>query len=160
MIDNGGYVGWLAVEGWWGDVGSPETALETTAHILESLPHDVNGDVGDDCTVEGTASVGAGTVIRASTIHGPVCIGENCTIEKAHIGPNVCLGDGTSVRASKIRTAIIGSDCSICCVDGGIVASVFGDRVTVTGNGSEHGLEQTWLCADSALHLGGDGHGE
>jgi glucose-1-phosphate thymidylyltransferase len=141
------------VEGWWGDVGSPETALDTNAHFLESLADDVQGDVGEECHISRPTSVGRGSVIRRSRLQGPICIGERCTIEDAEIGPNACLGDDTSVRTSSISNAIIGAGCSICDVGGGLTGSVLGDRVSVSGTGPTCSLTRTWLCADTVLCL-------
>ncbi|MFQ5810894.1 MAG: glucose-1-phosphate thymidylyltransferase [Armatimonadota bacterium] len=157
MIASGATVRWLPVDGWWGDVGSPETALETNAHFLEALNDDVRGDVAEDCTVLGPASVGRGTVVRRSALRGPVCIGENCTIEDAEIGPNACLGDGSSVRASTVANAILSAGCSVHGVGGGLTGSVFGERVAVAGTGPECALTRSVLCADSVLQLTSEG---
>lgn len=153
MIDSGRTVCWLRLDGWWGDVGSPESALATNAHLLQSLNYDVKGDIGDDCTVEGRVSVGRGSVVRRGTLRGPVCIGENCRIEDATIGPDVCLGDRTCVRRSKISNTIVEAECSICDVGGGITNSVFGERARVTGVGDGCSVVRTRLCADSELCL-------
>ncbi|MGD8237196.1 MAG: glucose-1-phosphate thymidylyltransferase, partial [Armatimonadota bacterium] len=151
MIGSGGTVRWLPVEGWWGDVGSPQTALETNAHFLESLNEDVRGDVAEDCTVLGPASVGRGTVVRRSVLRGPVCIGENCVIVDAEIGPNACLGDGGSVRASAVADTILSAGCSVHGVGGGLTDSVLGERVAVAGAGPGCSLTRSALCADSVL---------
>jgi glucose-1-phosphate thymidylyltransferase len=112
MIDHGGKIKTLAVEGWY-DAGKPETLLETNRHVLSTSrgrrPEEHPG----------------------VTVHDPVHVADGVTLEDAEIGPNVTISAGTVVRGSKLRDCIVGARSTIEACD--LHDSLIGDEVRVRG---------------------------
>jgi glucose-1-phosphate thymidylyltransferase len=112
MIENGGKLLTAEVAEWW-DCGKPETLIDTNLRVLT-----------EEAKVLPSAGPGVGFV-------EPVLIGEGVTLEEATIGPNVSIADGSTIRRSRIRDSIVGSDTEI--LDCELARSLLGDHVVAAG---------------------------
>ena len=112
MIDRGARILTAEVAEWW-DCGKPETLLDTNARVLAA----------------GAATAAAvGEHVRVT---GDVCVAPGVTLEDAEIGPNVSLASGTTVRRSKLRNCIVGSQSVL--EDCDLRDSLVGDHVQAVG---------------------------
>jgi glucose-1-phosphate thymidylyltransferase len=107
LIDSGYRVESHIVDGWWKDTGKLEDMLEANRLILETLPHNIEGDVESSSRIDGRVGIGKGAKISGSTIRGPAIIGENTIIENAFIGPFTSIQDGCEIRNSEIQHSIM-----------------------------------------------------
>lgn len=92
----------------WFDVGRPWELLEATGWKLESLSHQLDGNISDDATLHGTVRIEVGARIRSGvTIEGPVVvragaeIGPNAYLRgPAVIGPDAKVGHAVEIKNS------------------------------------------------------------
>jgi glucose-1-phosphate thymidylyltransferase len=112
MIDHGAKIRVEEVQGWY-DCGQLETLLDTNRHLLET---------GRDREPDGG---------RGVRVTPPVRIAEGVTLEECELGPNVTIETGSTVRGSKLRDTIVGTDTTI--EDSTLHDSVIGDGVLVRG---------------------------
>lgn len=112
MIENGGKLLTAEVAEWW-DCGKPETLIDTNLRVLRA-----------EATVPPSAGPGVEFV-------EPVLIGEGVTLEEATIGPNVSIADGSTIRRSRIRDSIVGSETEV--LDCELEQSLLGDHVVAAG---------------------------
>jgi glucose-1-phosphate thymidylyltransferase len=134
LIDHGRTVRAEMVEGWWKDTGKPEDLLEANRIMLSVRGGDVEGEIDDESSVDGTLVLGAGARVRRSVIRGPVVIGPGCVIEDSEVGPDVSIERDCTVRASALRDAIVMQECTIEGVRG-LGASILGRGVVVRHSG-------------------------
>jgi bifunctional UDP-N-acetylglucosamine pyrophosphorylase/glucosamine-1-phosphate N-acetyltransferase len=105
--------GFFVVEarGYWIPIGYPWHLLDANAFFLDRyLEHDIQGEVSPAAHLNGTVSVGPGTVIRSGVvIDGPVCIGSGCSIgPNCWLRPGATIGDGCRVgQAVEIKNSIL-----------------------------------------------------
>ena len=102
--------------GTWINVSYPWDALQANEDLLAEMEPVNNGTVESNVVLNGTVSIGAGTVIRSgSYISGPVIIGENCEIgPNCFIRPSTAIGDRCHIGASvEIKNSIIMSDSKV-----------------------------------------------
>ena len=93
MIDAGREVAALETEGFWQDVVYPWDILKLNGSCLSRISPSLGGTIEEGSQINGTVSIGDGTVIRSNCyIVGPVIIGEDC-----EIGPAVCIFPSTSI---------------------------------------------------------------
>ena len=68
----------------------------------------------DNCYVDPTVQVGAGTVLMPGTIlRGKTVIGENCTIGPNTLLEHAVIGNNTKVNASQIYESSVGDDTAV-----------------------------------------------
>ncbi len=101
----------VATEGYWLPTGYPWHLLEVNEYFLNHfLKADIQGEVSPAAHINGTVSIGRGTVIRPGVvIDGPVCIGEDCTIgPNCWLRPNTTIGNGCRVgQGVEIKGSIL-----------------------------------------------------
>lgn len=112
MIDHGARLLTAEVSEWW-DCGKPETLIDTNLKVLNE----------EDAQVPGP--------IPGVSFVPPVRIGDGVRLENSLIGPNVSIADGSTVRSSRLRDSIIGTDSEISHCD--LAQSLVGDHVEVRG---------------------------
>lgn len=139
LIESGGHVRSHIVTGWWKDTGTVEAILDANRLVLEDLPADcsANNVLAPDCRVHGSAQIGIGSRIEATSLIGPLTIGQRCELRSVNIGPNVSIGDGCVLRDCHIENSILMSGCRI---EGqGLVIrdSLIGSDVVVSGGPAE-----------------------
>lgn len=91
-----GYV--APTQGYWADVGTLESYLQTSRDLLDGAVPWVKGEIAPD------ADIAAG-----AEVHEPVDVGPGCRIEAdAAVGPHVTLGPGCVIQAgAQVRNAIL-----------------------------------------------------
>jgi len=115
IIKNDAGIYGYVFDGYWNDIGRPETFKQATYDILDqkieqdfykSKIEESVGKIGDIWVGENVS------INKKARIEGPVVIGNNCTIEKGcKISKGSVLGDNVSIgRDVKIDGAIILSD--------------------------------------------------
>lgn len=97
MIADGGRIKIIESEDWQ-DAIYPWDFLTMNRELLKKIPSSKNGEISRNAVIQGSVSIGKGSVIGPNTtITGPVIIGEDCII-----GPNTCILPGTSI-GSRVR---------------------------------------------------------
>lgn len=133
LVESGQTVSARVIEGFWEDAGEPLTLLRANHRYLDLIPNHIQGSLGTDCSVDGTAHIGKGTRIIDSHLLGPVLIGRNCVIERATLGPYTAIGDGCVITDSLIRGSVIQDNCRISQLPAGLESSVLGEAVQIVG---------------------------
>ncbi len=131
LIDGGAKIGYEEITGWWKDTGKPADLLEANRLVLSQMTTKNEGDVDGDSSIEGTAVIEPGAVIRSSKIRGPVTIGAGCRIEQSYIGPFTALGAKTVVTNSEIEYSIVLNECRIVNIGTRIEGSILGNDVEI-----------------------------
>jgi mannose-1-phosphate guanylyltransferase len=133
LADEGSVYG-LALEGYWLDVGTPESYLQAHRDVLErSFPTEVGDALGSDFTlVEETAHVEAG-----ARLVPPVYVGPEATVEAgARAGSLAVIGAGAHVGAGAVvESSVLGARSSIG-PNAVLIGSVVGDSASI-GEASE-----------------------
>ncbi len=116
---NAGIYGYV-FNGYWNDIGRPETYLEATYDILEQkMEHDLyKTKIKEGVGKIGDIWVGENVFIdKKARIEGPVIIGNNCTIgegsklsKRSVIGNNVSIGKNVNIDGSVILSNSIIED--------------------------------------------------
>lgn len=140
------------VTGWWKDTGTVEAMLEANRLILDSMKHEVLGEVVNS-KLEGAVTVSSGARVIESRVRGPAIIGENCLIENSFIGPFTAVAKGTILRNSEVEYSIIMDDCEICNVASRIAGSLIGRGVKVVSSNSTPKTLQLVLGDHSSVVL-------
>lgn len=118
MIKNDSGIYGYVFNGYWNDVGRPETFLEATYDILDQkIEQDFyKSKIEESIGKIGNIWVGKNVSIdKKARIEGPVVIGDNCTIlEGCKISKGSVIGDNVSIGKNvNIDGAVILSDCII-----------------------------------------------
>lgn len=95
-------------DGAWLDIGRPWELLEVNSRLLRALDREVQGDVGDQATLEGQVIIEEGARVRnGAYIEGPTVVqsgadvGPNAYVRGATvIGPDVRVGNAVEVKNS------------------------------------------------------------
>lgn len=119
------------ITGWWKDTGKLEDMLEANRMILSAAEPRIVGTIAPDTRVEGSVSVGEGTVVEASVLRGPLVIGAGCVIRRAYIGPFTSVADRCRVIDSEIEHSIILENSRIEGLRRRLESSLIGRDVTV-----------------------------
>ena len=131
LIDRGLVVRTHIVEGWWKDTGKLDDILEANRLILDTLNRRIEGNVGDDCRIEGKVVIEAGAVIVNSVIRGPSIIGSGARIEQAYIGPFTSIMNDVEIRGSEIEHCIVLEGSVITDLSNRVVDSLIGKNVKI-----------------------------
>ena len=135
LIENKAEIYGYVFDGYWNDIGRPETYLKATYDVLDQelkqkiYPKNLKEDVGKLGKIWMGNNINIGPRVR---IEGPVVLGSNCTIEEGCtlskgtvIGEGVHIGKGTNIQSSIIldnstvnsnsflKRCIIDTDCYI-----------------------------------------------
>jgi glucose-1-phosphate thymidylyltransferase len=106
LIDRGGRVLGLPIEGWWKDTGRAEDLLDANRLLLGGIERRVDGEVSDSRLV-GQVVIEAGARVTGSTIIGPALIAAGSLVENAFVGPFTSVGPEAEVRNSEVEYSII-----------------------------------------------------
>ncbi len=133
LLAHGGQVDHHETEGFWEDVGSPESLLSANAFYLSRIEPRVDGEVDGASRVEGLVQIGAGARVTGSRVTGPCLIGADCVVADSELGPDVSLADDCEVMGSRIVNSILDEGCQVQGVQGGLLRSLLGRGVRVQG---------------------------
>lgn len=134
LINEGGAVDSLVIDGWWKDTGKPEdilnanrlvlndhsdstmanSGIETDTQITGHVDVDESVVIEDGAVVRGPVSIAADTVIEDGVYVGPfTSIGSNSTLRNVHIENSVVIGNATITTGGKIIDSLIGRGATI-----------------------------------------------
>ncbi len=142
LIEEGGVVTPVEVNGWWKDTGMPDDLLDANRLLLMDVEVLNEGDVIDS-TITGNVRIAKGAIVRNSQIVGPAIIAENARIENAYIGPYTSVGVDAEIRDAEIEYSIVEKRSQIIDVKTRLSASLIGVDVQVssrTGRPKVHQL--------------------
>jgi bifunctional UDP-N-acetylglucosamine pyrophosphorylase/glucosamine-1-phosphate N-acetyltransferase len=101
----------VPAEGYWLPIGYPWHLLDVNKFLLETtLRNDIRGEVAEGASINGTVSIGQGTVVRPGVyIEGPVIIGDECEIgPNCYIRPATSIGNGCKVgQGCEVKNSIL-----------------------------------------------------
>lgn len=137
LIERGLRVRPHVLEGWWIDTGKMEDMLDANRLVLGEMKGRIDGDVSDDCKVQGAVVVERGATVSASTLRGPLIIGAGSRIEHAYIGPFSAIGPECVIRHAEIEHTIIMERSSVLDLPHRIEDSLIGRDVTVTRSSAQ-----------------------
>ncbi|HEY0317552.1 MAG TPA: glucose-1-phosphate thymidylyltransferase [Solirubrobacterales bacterium] len=132
LIDDGHKVQSEVVRGWWKDTGQLADMLEANRLVLEELETRLDGDVDDECRVEGRVVLEAGAKLIRSVVRGPAVIGAGACIEDAYIGPYTSIGEQVHIRRSEVEHSIVLSGSVVEDLGTRMEASLLGRDVKLT----------------------------
>ncbi len=138
LIDNECRVGYRCVEGWWKDTGTTEDILESNRLVLDELEHEVSGNVEDETSIQGRASIGKNSIVKqGAIIRGPVIIGKNTIVESnVYVGPYTSIGNNVVIKKGEIENSIIMDNCYVD-INEKITDSLIGPHSEITTNQSD-----------------------
>lgn len=119
------------LDGWFIDTGTMEDMLGANRLVLLELCGRIDGEVAEDCLVQGNVVVEAGAKVRNSTLRGPLIIGAESRIEDSFIGPFTAIGPHCVIERSEIQHTIVMQRSQILDVPHRIEDSLIGCDVTV-----------------------------
>ena len=79
FIDNGYRVGYDFVNGWWKDIGTPESLLDALYFLIDRIENSIKGEVRGDFS--GRVFVEDGAIVEGN-VYGPAYIGRNSYVAK------------------------------------------------------------------------------
>ncbi|MGH2443742.1 MAG: glucose-1-phosphate thymidylyltransferase [Chloroflexota bacterium] len=120
------------ISGWWIDTGKMEDMLDANRLVLAEMRGRIDGQIADDCVIQGNVTVEAGASVKDSTLRGPLIIGKGACLERAYIGPFSAIGDGCIIRNSEIEHTIVMERSQILDVPHRIEDSLIGRDVLLT----------------------------
>jgi glucose-1-phosphate thymidylyltransferase len=140
LIEDGHEVQSEVVSGWWKDTGQLADMLEANRLVLEEIETRIDGEVDEDCKVEGRVVVEAGAKLSGSTVRGPAVIGAGARIEGAYVGPYTSIGEDVRICRSEIEHSIVLAGSVVEDLGTRMEASLLGREVKLTRS---EGMPQT-----------------
>lgn len=105
FIDRGYSIGYSFVEGWWKDVGTPESFLEAMYFLLDGVKPRVEGDVHGE--IVGRVVVEKGAVVEGK-VYGPAYIGRGTYVSrKSDVEHYVSLEEGSRIMSGSISRSLV-----------------------------------------------------
>lgn len=135
LLDEGGQVIAHQLEGFWEDAGAPADLLRINRFYLEQLNLEIHGLVDEASTTQGPVGIGVGSQVTHSRISGPSLIGKDSVITNSVIDPHVTIGNNCRIIDAQLQNCIVEDNTHIENFPAGLVGSVIGQRVRITGEG-------------------------
>jgi glucose-1-phosphate thymidylyltransferase len=107
LIEDGYDVHPHVLTGWWIDTGKMEDMLDANRLVLLQMGTRIDGQLSENCLVQGTVVIERGATVINSTLRGPLIIGEGARIENAYVGPFSSVGRNCVIRQSEIENTIM-----------------------------------------------------
>lgn len=152
LIDSGGTVAPVLVEGWWKDTGKSEDILDANRLMLAALRGSVDGLV-ENCELVGEVVIEQGAEVRNSTIFGPALIGAGAKVDRAYVGPFTTLGNDVTVSDAELEYSVVGAGSSISRIGARIQASLIGEDVVITGHDNRPSTHRLIVGDESRIEL-------
>lgn len=153
LMDQGGHVQGVKVEGWWRDTGQAADLIDANRLLLERLEDSVLGEVHNS-RLTGRVVIELGAVVRNSTIMGPVTIASGAVIENAYIGSFTSVGKGSVIQNAEVECSVIDEQALIRDVAVRLHGCLIGVRARVVGHGTVPRVHRLILSDASAVELG------
>ncbi len=152
LIQNGGLVRPVEVEGWWKDTGKAEDILDANRLLLMKIGRSIAGEAVDS-ELKGDVIIERGAVVRNSTVFGPAIIGSGTVIEDSYIGPFTTIGMNCEISASEVEYSVIGDHTRIDSIETRIRESLIGEHVILKGDSAKPGSHRLLIGDRSELLL-------
>jgi len=136
LLENGYYVGYDFVSGWWKDTGTFQDILDANRLVLdEKAKAKIEGIVEDGAVVEGRVIIEKNAVVkRNSVIRGPASIGEGTIIgPNAYVGPYTSIGKNCKIENSEVENSVILDGVEIINIKERITESLIGSYCRIIG---------------------------
>ena len=130
LVDTGARVEPHIVRGWWKDTGRLEDMLEANRLILETLGHDVQGEIIDS-TVDGRVIIEPGAVLERSAVRGPAIIGARTRLIDAYVGPYTAIAEDCLVEQAEVEHSILLAGARVRHLSGRMESSLLGRNVVI-----------------------------
>jgi glucose-1-phosphate thymidylyltransferase len=130
LVDTGARVEPHVVRGWWKDTGRLEDMLEANRLILETLGHDVQGEIIDS-TVDGRVIIEPGAVLERSAVRGPAIIGARTRLIDAYVGPYTAIAEDCLVEQAEVEHSILLAGARVRHLSGRMESSLLGRNVVI-----------------------------
>ena len=152
LIQQGGLVKPVEVEGWWKDTGKAEDILDANRLLLMKIGRSLEGTV-EDSELVGDVIVEAGATVRNSTIFGPAIIGAGSRVENAYVGPFTTIGFDCELDDCELEYSVVGDRTRVSGIRKRIRESLIGESVTMSGAHGRPGSHRLILGDRSELLL-------
>jgi glucose-1-phosphate thymidylyltransferase len=130
LVDAGARVEPHVVRGWWKDTGRLEDMLEANRLILETIAHDVRGEIIDS-TVDGRVVIEPGAVLERSAVRGPAIIGARTRLIDAYVGPYTAIAEDCLVEQAEVEHSILLAGARVRHLSGRMESSLLGRNVVI-----------------------------
>src|SRR4051794_21709369 len=130
LLDAGARVEPHIVRGWWKDTGRLEDMLEANRLILETVGHDVQGEIIDS-TVDGRVVIEPGAVLERSAVRGPAIIGARTRLVDAYVGPYTAIAEDCLVEQAEVEHSILLAGARVRHLSGRMESSLLGRNVVI-----------------------------
>jgi len=149
LIESEGRVEPHIVRGWWKDTGRLEDMLEANRLVLEDIEQRIDGELDDECRVEGRVVIEKGARLERTVVRGPAVIGAGARISDSYIGPYTAIDRDVVITGSEVEHSIVLAGSSIRDLDARMEASLLGKNVTLSRS---KGMPKTlrFLVGDNA----------
>ena len=139
LLCEGVEIGTEEIEGYWKDLGTPESILQANQDVLDEFIDSKNTkNYHCSAKIQGRVSVGDNVVLKNVTIRGPVVIGDGCTIKNSYIGPYTSIDKNCIVFGTEIHNSIILSNCRIETNNHRLENSIIGTECEIIANKSNY----------------------
>ncbi len=137
FIDHGYTVTYNTVQGWWKDIGTPESLLEAIYLLLDEAEPRVEGEVRGE--VIGRAVIERGAIVEGR-VYGPVYIGRGTVVSKSTIIEHyVSLESNVRVKSGFIARSLVMDNAVVDINKMRLVDSIIGRRSYVKCSRELHG---------------------
>ncbi len=130
LVDEGQRVEPHIVRGWWKDTGRLDDMLAANRLVLETIDHDVQGELIDS-RVDGRVIIEPGARLERSAVRGPAVIGRDARLIDCYIGPYTAIGDACVIENAEVEHSILLSGSSVRGLDGRMESSLLGRNVHI-----------------------------
>jgi glucose-1-phosphate thymidylyltransferase len=130
LVDAGARVEPHVVRGWWKDTGRLEDMLDANRLILETVAHDVQGEIIDS-TVDGRVVIEPGAVLERSAVRGPAIIGARTRLIDAYVGPYTAIAEDCIVEQAEVEHSILLAGARVRHLSGRMESSLLGRNVVI-----------------------------
>jgi len=115
LMDEGNFIEYDIVTGWWKDTGTPDDILHANKLVLDTIGTKNQFVLSDGSTIQGNIILGKNTTVsKDSIVTGPVIIGDSCAIgPEARIGPYVSVGNNSTLKYCNVENSILMDGCVI-----------------------------------------------
>ena len=152
LLDSGGNVRPVLVDGWWKDTGKAEDILDANRLQLLNLRRRIEGEV-ENTQITGDVVIESGAIVRDTTICGPAIIASGAVIENAYIGPFTTIGKEVSIFEAELEYTVVGNRTRIKTIETRLQGSLIGEDVEICGDSSQPNTHRLIIGDNSKVTL-------
>ncbi|MGQ9679024.1 MAG: glucose-1-phosphate thymidylyltransferase [bacterium] len=152
LIEQGGVVKPVLVEGWWLDTGKKDDLLDANHFVLATYCTRHLAGFVEQSELVGNVSIAPGARVTDSKIYGPAVVGTGTRIENSTIGPFTSIGDNCTIQHSRIEQSVVLEKSSVTNVNR-LTNSIIGREVIIQGNPGASYILRLLLSDSSEVKL-------